>query len=80
MVFGIVHQVCSEVPGHDVPLFNAVPHQHGTLEHFDQTGAAVHPALFTHCAGSNVNIISVVFTTWYNLLLGQGFGEDTKRQ
>jgi len=33
------------VPGHDVPLFNAVPQQHAVLEHFDQTGAAVHPAL-----------------------------------
>jgi hypothetical protein len=51
MVFGIVHQVCSVVPGHDVALFNAVPQQHATFEHFAQTGAAVHPALFNHCAG-----------------------------
>jgi hypothetical protein len=46
MVFCIVHQVCSVVMGHDVPLFNAVPQQHATLEHFAQTGAAVHQTLF----------------------------------
>jgi hypothetical protein len=51
MVFGIVLQVCRVVPGHDVALFNAVPHQHATLEHFAQAGAALHPALFNHCAG-----------------------------
>jgi hypothetical protein len=51
MVFGIVHQVCCAVPGHDVSLFNAVPHQHTGFEHFAQTGAAVHPALCNHCAG-----------------------------
>jgi hypothetical protein len=45
MVFGIVQQICSVVPGHDVALFNAVPHQHATFEHFDQTSAAQHPAL-----------------------------------
>jgi hypothetical protein len=50
MVFGIVHQVCSVVPGHDVALFIAVPHQHAAFEHFEQTGAAVHLALFNHCA------------------------------
>jgi hypothetical protein len=50
MVFGIVHQICKVVPGHDVPLFNAVPQQHFVFEHFAQTGAAVHPALFAHCA------------------------------
>ena len=44
--FGIVHQVCSVVPGHDVAWVNAVPQQHATFEHFAQTGAAVHPALF----------------------------------
>jgi hypothetical protein len=53
MVFGIVHQVCSVVPGHDVAWVIAVPHQHATLEHFAQTGAAVHPALFNHCARNN---------------------------
>jgi hypothetical protein len=45
MIFGIVHLVCKVVHGHDVALFNAVPQQHTTLEHFDQTGAAVHLAL-----------------------------------
>jgi hypothetical protein len=50
MVFGIVQQDCSAVPGHDVALFNAVPHQHVAFEHFAQTGAAVHPALCNHCA------------------------------
>jgi hypothetical protein len=49
MVFGIVHQTCSAVPGHDVALFNAVPQQHAASEHFAQTGAAQHPALFNHC-------------------------------
>jgi hypothetical protein len=44
MVFGIVPQICSAVPGHHVALFNAVPHQHATLEHFAQTSAALHPA------------------------------------
>jgi hypothetical protein len=34
------------VPGHDVALFNAVPQQHATLEHFAQTSAALHPALY----------------------------------
>ena len=47
MVFGIVHQVCSLVPGHDVAWVIAVPQQHAMLEHFDQTGAALHPALCT---------------------------------
>jgi hypothetical protein len=51
MVFGIVQLVCSVVPGHDVALFNAVPHQHAVFEHFAQTGTAQHPALFNHCAG-----------------------------
>ena len=46
MVFGIVHQVCKVVPGHDVAWVNAVPQQHAAFEHFAQTGAAVHPALF----------------------------------
>jgi hypothetical protein len=45
MVFGIVQQICSVVPGHDVALFNAVPQQHTAFEHFAQTGTAVHPAL-----------------------------------
>jgi len=45
MVFGIVHQLCKVVPGHDVAWFNAVPQQHAAFEHFAQTGAAVHPAL-----------------------------------
>jgi len=40
MVFGIVHQVCSVVPGHDVAWVIAVPHQHAAFEHFAQTGAA----------------------------------------
>jgi hypothetical protein len=48
--FGIVHQLCKVVPGHDVALFNAVPHQHAVFEHFAQTGAALHPALFSHCS------------------------------
>jgi hypothetical protein len=47
MVFGIVQLVCKAVPGHDVPLFNAVPHQHAVFEHFAQTGAAAQPALCT---------------------------------
>ena len=51
MVFGIVHQVCCAVPGHDVAWVIAVPHQHFVFEHFAQTGAAVHPAMFNHCAG-----------------------------
>jgi hypothetical protein len=46
MVFGIVQLVCKVVPRHDVALFNAVPQQHATFEHFAQTGAALHPALF----------------------------------
>jgi hypothetical protein len=33
------------VPGHDVLWIIAVPQQHPTFEHFDQTGAALHPAL-----------------------------------
>jgi hypothetical protein len=45
MVFDIVQQICKVVPGHDVALFIAVLQQHATLEHFDQTGAAVHLAL-----------------------------------
>jgi hypothetical protein len=51
MVFAIVHQICKVVPQQHVPLFIAVPHQHATFEHFAQTGAALHPALCTHCAG-----------------------------
>jgi hypothetical protein len=50
MVFGIVHLVCSVVPGHDVAWVIAVPHQHSVFEHFAQTGAALHPALSKHCA------------------------------
>jgi hypothetical protein len=50
MVFSIVHQICSVVPGHDVAWFNAVPQQHATFEHFAQTGAALHPALCRHFA------------------------------
>jgi hypothetical protein len=50
MVFGIVHQICSAVPGHDIAWTIAVPHQHATFEHFAQTGAAVHPALCRHCS------------------------------
>jgi hypothetical protein len=46
MVFGIVHQVCKVVPGHDLAWVIAVPQQHAAFEHFVQTGAAVHPALF----------------------------------
>jgi hypothetical protein len=46
MVFGIVHQVCKAVPRHDVRRINAVPQQHAAFEHFAQTGAAVHLALF----------------------------------
>jgi hypothetical protein len=49
MVFGIVHQICRVVPGHDVSWSMAVPHQHVAFEHFDQNGAAVHPALRNHC-------------------------------
>jgi hypothetical protein len=45
MVFGIVHQLCCVVPGHDVAWVIAVPHQHCAFEHFEQTGAAVHPGL-----------------------------------
>jgi hypothetical protein len=48
MVFGIDHQICSVVPGYDVAWVIAVPHQHATIEHFAQTGAALHPALCTH--------------------------------
>jgi hypothetical protein len=46
MVFGIVQLVCRAVPGQHAPQINAVPQQHATLEHFEQTGAAVHLALF----------------------------------
>jgi hypothetical protein len=46
MVFGIVHLVCSAVPGQHRALHNTVPHQHATLEHFAQASAAVHPALW----------------------------------
>jgi len=45
MIFSIVKLVCRAVPGHDVVWFIAVPQQHPTFEHFEQTGAAVHPAL-----------------------------------
>jgi len=34
--------------GHDVAWIIAVPQQHATLEHFDQTSAALHPALCTY--------------------------------
>jgi hypothetical protein len=50
MVFCIVLQICSLVPGHDFAWFIAVPQQHAVFEHFAQTGAALHPALFNHCA------------------------------
>jgi hypothetical protein len=46
MVFGIVHLVCSSVPLYVVRCSIAVPQQHAVFEHFDQTGAAQHPALF----------------------------------
>jgi hypothetical protein len=46
MVFDIVQLVCIAVLGHDVVWVIAVPQQHSTFEHFGQTGAAVHPALF----------------------------------
>jgi len=45
MVFAIVQLVCEAVPGQHVRWIIAVPQQHATLEHFAQTGAAVHPAL-----------------------------------
>jgi len=61
MVFGIVLLVCSAVPGNVVRLFIAVPQQHATLEHFDQTGAAVHPALCKHCAPCSKFVLKFVF-------------------
>jgi hypothetical protein len=50
IVFAVVHLICKAVPGHDVRWIMAVPQQHATFEHFEQTGAAEHPALCRHCA------------------------------
>jgi len=55
MVFGIVHLVCEAVPGHGVRWLIAVPIQHVAFEHFDQTGAALHLAMCSHCAGTHLN-------------------------
>jgi hypothetical protein len=41
---------CKTVPGHDVAWIIAVPQQYGAFELFEQSGAAVHPALCRNCA------------------------------
>jgi hypothetical protein len=43
--FCIVHLVCRAVSDQRVPSTNTVQLQHAAFDHFEQTGAAVHPAL-----------------------------------
>jgi hypothetical protein len=47
MVFAIVQLVCKAVPRQHVTWIIAVPQQHTTFEHFEQTGAALQPACAT---------------------------------
>jgi hypothetical protein len=59
-----VHLVCKVVPGHGVRWLIAVPHQNVAFEHFDQTGAAVHPALCRNSSQPNLSkhrVWSIVF-------------------